>query len=360
MSSQSAIRIPCGSWALIRWSLAAMAVTLMSLSALGYCASIARGQALRSDPVDTVTEAENVPREAEQAPDDAQPLPAPAVDQPSARTSQTLPPGQPLAPPTMDEGTTAAAMTAPPARIDFRRFGVKFENALTSTQPAPADQARPGTLTIAKVRTPSAASQLGLESGDEILSVGNQAVTTSTQIGQALEKALATSPREDHVAIPLVVRRNDAERTFTISNAELAMAGYGPLLTELGHYVPAQYVTGYRGAMDDPHIPANPTGAYLGVELASQYRDAAIVSRVLPGTAAARAGLQEGDRIFAINNRPIDSPNELVFWVGQMQPGDSIEISFDRAHDVDVTLGTRAPHASEQPAAASPAPAPGK
>ncbi len=354
MSSKIATSIPC-SRGLVRWTL------VVTLGALGFSAANARGQALPPDPVDTVTEAENVPREAERAPEDAQPLPlpAPAVDQPSNSASQTQAQEQPLAPPTTDEGTTAAAMTAPPARIDFRRFGVRFENALTSTQPTPSDQAGPGALTIAKIRTPSAASQLGLQSGDQIVSIGDQSVATIGQIGQAIEKALATGPREDHVAIPLVVRREGVEQSFTISNAELTMAGYGPLLTEFGHYVPAQHVTGYRGAMDDPHIPANPAGAYLGVELASQYRNAAIVSRVLPGTPAAEAGLQEGDRIFAINNRPIESPNELIFWVGQMQPGDSIEISFERAHDVDVTLGTRAPHASEQPAPASPAPAPG-
>ena len=95
---------------------------------------------------------------------------------------------------------------------------------------------------------------------------------------------------------------------------------------------------------------------YLGVELNSQFRSAAIVSRVTPGMPAARAGLQEGDRIFAVNNRPVESPNELIYWVSQMQPGDTIEISFDRAHDVDVTLGTRTPRASEPAEAVAPAP----
>ena len=155
-------------------------------------------------------------------------------------------------------------MTAPPARIDFRRFGVKFSDAEATTQPTPADQARPGGLTVAKVRTPSAASQLGLIAGDQIVSVGGNPVTTVSQIGQSIEKSLSTGPREEHVTIPLVVLRAGAEHTLTISNAELTNAGYGPLLTEFGHYVPPQYVTGYRGAINDPHIPANPSGAVPG------------------------------------------------------------------------------------------------
>jgi len=353
MSPSLTSTLPCGSLGLLRWALAALAVTLVSLGALGYTAATARGQESPPDPVETVTEAENVPREAEQAPRDAQPLPGPGD------ISKQLPAesNQPLAPPTSEQGTTAAAMTSPPARIDFRRFGVKFVDE--ATQPTTAQQTQSGALSVAKIRSPSAASQLGLKVGDQIVAVGGAPVVTSTQIGQALEKALRTGPREDHVAIPLVVRRNGQQRTLVVSNAELTLAGYGPLLTEFGQYVPPQHVTGYRGTVHDPNIPANPTGAYLGVELNSQYREAVIVSRVLPGTPAAQAGLQEGDRIFAINNRPVESPNELIYWVGQMQPGDSIEISFDRAHDVEITLGTRAPGASEPPAAASDAPAPG-
>ena len=88
MSSQFAANIPCGSRALIRWALAALAVTFASLLALGYSAATADGQETPPDPVDTVTEAENVPREAEQAPGDAQRLLAP-VDRAGQRTSST-------------------------------------------------------------------------------------------------------------------------------------------------------------------------------------------------------------------------------------------------------------------------------
>lgn len=356
MTTQFTSSVPCGSCAFNRWALAALAVTLTAVATLSYSAATARGQQAPRDPIDTVTEAENVPREAEQAPQDAQPLPAPAANQPAPadRASQA---SQPLTPPTKEQGTTAAAMTAPPARIDFRHFGVKFGEAAGSTQgQTPSEQARPAALTISKIRTPSAASQLGLKVGDQIISVGGEQVATAGQIGQVLEKALSSGPPENHVAIPLVVLRNGVEQTLTISNAQIAVAGYGPLLTTFGHYIPPQHMTGYRGTIDDPHIPANPRGAYLGVELDSQFGDAAIVSRVLPGTPAAQAGLQPGDRIFAINNQRVESPNELIYWVGQMQPGDAIEISFDRAHDVEVTLGVRAPRASERPAATAPAP----
>jgi S1-C subfamily serine protease len=310
---------------------------------LGYAAA-AHGQEAAPEPVGTITDAENVPREAEQAPDGARPLPTPD----NGRAGEPARQEQPLSAPTAEEGTTGAAMTAPPARIDFRRFGVRFaKSAAGDVNATPAKQARANSLTVATVRRPSPASQIGIEPRDQIISVGGKQVSTIGQIGQALEQELATGPRHEQVAIPLVVRRGGSERTLTISNGELTMAGYGPLLTEFGHHVPPQYVTGYRSSGSEPFIPASPTGAYLGIELNSHYRNAAIVSRVLPGTPAAQAGLQEGDRIFAINNRPINSPNELIYWVGQMQGGDTIEISFERAHDVEVTLGARTPPASE-------------
>lgn len=85
------------------------------------------------------------------------------------------------------------------------------------------------------------------------------------------------------------------------------------------------------------------TGAYLGVQLDPRNRRSAVVTHVAADSPAAKAGLQEGDRIFALNDEPVTSANQLVNLIGRLQPGQVIEIQFQRAHRVEVSLGQRKP-----------------
>ncbi len=84
------------------------------------------------------------------------------------------------------------------------------------------------------------------------------------------------------------------------------------------------------------------TGAYLGVSLDRGQRHSASVTSVVPGSPAARAGLQAGDRIFALNGEPITSADQLVKLIQRLQPGELVEIQFQRAHRVELPLGQRA------------------
>lgn len=81
--------------------------------------------------------------------------------------------------------------------------------------------------------------------------------------------------------------------------------------------------------------------AFLGVDLDKQYPDAAIITRVYRGTPAAAAGLRPGDRIWAIDNQPVESIVGLITLIAQMQPGRRIEISYSRPRTVQVALGRR-------------------
>jgi predicted metalloprotease with PDZ domain len=130
-------------------------------------------------------------------------------------------------------------------------------------------------------------------------------------------------------------------------------AGMVPSRTraQRGASAPLQRTTGYRDSPGAPFIPPNPDGAYLGVELKPEFPEAAIVSRVMPGTAAAVAGLREGDRIWGINDQRVETANELIFQLGQIAPGESVEVHFDRAHSVPVTLGQRGQSAVAEPSA---------
>ena len=68
------------------------------------------------------------------------------------------------------------------------------------------------------------------------------------------------------------------------------------------------------------------------------------MSRVAPGTPAAKAGLKVGDAIIAIDGEPIDGQLSLVAQVRERTPGDKVTlkvISGGQSRDVSVTLAAR-------------------
>jgi 2-alkenal reductase len=65
---------------------------------------------------------------------------------------------------------------------------------------------------------------------------------------------------------------------------------------------------------------------------------------VLPGTAADRAGLREGDIITAIDTQAIDGDTSLRQLLLQRRPGDTVILTVLRDGSeisIDVTLGER-------------------
>ncbi|MFT3907136.1 MAG: trypsin-like peptidase domain-containing protein [Steroidobacteraceae bacterium] len=57
-----------------------------------------------------------------------------------------------------------------------------------------------------------------------------------------------------------------------------------------------------------------------------------IVSQVLPGSAAARAGVLSGDVIVALDGRPVGSNSELLRHIAARAPGDRVQITLRREH----------------------------
>ena len=71
-------------------------------------------------------------------------------------------------------------------------------------------------------------------------------------------------------------------------------------------------------------------------------RGAAQVMKVTEGSAAEKAGIQEGDVITALNGKPLSNSLELSTRIGSLRPGDTVEITLNRAGEqrtVRVTLG---------------------
>lgn len=79
------------------------------------------------------------------------------------------------------------------------------------------------------------------------------------------------------------------------------------------------------------------TQPYLGVRCESD-RQEVVVTRVTPGSPAAVAGIQEGDEILRLNDRVIESFDDLKLMVNQYSPSDRIKVRIRRSSGSVITL----------------------
>jgi S1-C subfamily serine protease len=78
-------------------------------------------------------------------------------------------------------------------------------------------------------------------------------------------------------------------------------------------------------------------------ELYNLPADGAVVREVVPGGAAAEAGVQRGDVITAINGEPVASSTDLAARIRGFQPGEEIRLAILRngeQRELTATLGT--------------------
>jgi serine protease Do len=109
-------------------------------------------------------------------------------------------------------------------------------------------------------------------------------------------------------------------------------------------------------------VSTQPLTTDLAASLNAENPQGALVADVLPDAPAAKAGLQSGDIITAVNGRSIASPRELINAVGGLAPGEPARLTLVRdgeARAMTVHLGTRpskgqAPAAKESPENSAP------
>lgn len=91
------------------------------------------------------------------------------------------------------------------------------------------------------------------------------------------------------------------------------------------------------------HTMAGANKAFLGIHMGEDGNGVRIL-RVLPGGAAHRNGLKQGDVIMSLNGRVVDQAKTLAEAVGAFKPGDKISIRFmreDRIRTIDIILTSR-------------------
>ena len=186
--------------------------------------------------------------------------------------------------------------------------------------------------------------------GDWVLAVGNPFDLASTvTAGIISAKARSIHIREDNSGIESFLQTDAAVNPGNSGGALVNLSGdlvgintaiASPTGTYAGYAfaVPSNIVS---KVVDDILRYGEVRRAYLGVsiqdvdgtlaqDLKLKTADGVIVAGVVPGGAAAAAGLRERDVITAINNRPVRSSPELLESVATRRPGDTVTLTVNR------------------------------
>jgi regulator of sigma E protease len=149
---------------------------------------------------------------------------------------------------------------------------------------------------VGQVRLDSPAAVAGLQRGDTIVRVGDRNVEDTEELQVDLIRQFSGDG-----VVPLTVRRAGSERSLTLRVTRDRRS-----LTEPGKLLPG-----------------------LGFDLAS-FTASTLIQTVPPNSAGARAGLQAGDRVLAVDGQTIANSSELVDIVSGAA-GRDISIEVERA-----------------------------
>jgi putative serine protease PepD len=220
--------------------------------------------------------------------------------------------------------------------------------------------------------------------GDQVMAVGNPlglAGTVTTGIVSALNRPVTTSdqqqqqpgdpsqqqqqPQQQSAAEPVVTNAiqtsaaiNPGNSGGALVNANGQLIGINSSIASLGSGASSQSgnigigfaipVNEARSIAEQLISTGKATHPYLGVASkddvvadGSAKRAAAVLSNVVSGTPADKAGLQAGDAIVAVDGNSIDGSLSLVAQVRQHAVGDKVTLKVVRdgeARDVNVTL----------------------
>jgi putative serine protease PepD len=110
-------------------------------------------------------------------------------------------------------------------------------------------------------------------------------------------------------------------------NTAIATSGSGSGNIGLGFAIPSNKA---KQVADDLIAGRKVSHPALGVRVTESKNGGALVSAVTPNSAAAKAGLEQGDVITTVNGKPVNDSDDLVAIVQSGKVGDQITVVFTR------------------------------
>ena len=195
-------------------------------------------------------------------------------------------------------------------------------------------------------------SSSALQVGDQLVAIGNAldlsgGPTVTTGIVSAKGRSLN---EENGVELTDMIQTDTAINPGNSGGPLLNMAGQvvgintavAGQAQNIGFAISIDHAKSLIGPLEKGQVPAH---AALGVAVqpTDDGHGVAVVS-VDPGSAAEKAGLQNGDVITKVDDTAIDSPDTLGATIAGHQPGDHVTVAYIRggtSATVVATLGTR-------------------
>ena len=199
------------------------------------------------------------------------------------------------------------------------------------------------------------------EVGDVVLAIGNP-----FGVGQTVTQGIISATGRTGLGINTVEDFIQTDAAINPGNSGGALVdAYGQLVgintaifsrsggsMGIGFAIPTEIVKlVMNGIIKDGKVRRG----WLGIELQSSMKDptklgddtqGVEVMNVMPDGPAAKAGLQKGDIITAMNNKPVDDANTLIQMVARKAPNSVVNLQVMRnkaQSSVNVTLGERQP-----------------
>jgi S1-C subfamily serine protease len=182
-------------------------------------------------------------------------------------------------------------------------------------------------LVISQVTGDSWARRAGLRTGDQIISVNGNRIDSQRNFNRYL---VGRSGQR----IPIVIWRDGQQQTVYWTGSNQYNQGRETFAQD--RWEDRQYD-------DDEDDYQQQSGAFLGVDFDTRYRDAVVVRRVHPNSPAQRFGVRAGDTILSINGETVTSGEDVSEMVSEMSPGDEIDLQVIHAQPrtLQVRLSTR-------------------
>jgi serine protease Do len=195
--------------------------------------------------------------------------------------------------------------------------------------------------------------------GDWVVAVGNPfglGGTVTAGIVSARGREISTSPYDDYIQIDAPINKgNSGGPTFDMNGNVIGVntAIYSPSggSVGIGFDIPASTVKTVVAQLKDKGsvtrgwmgVRVQPVSQGIADSLGLKKAEGALVDEPQPNSPAAKAGIEAGDVITAINGTAVKDSRDLARKVAAMTPGTSVKFSVLRkgeAKTIELTLGT--------------------
>ena len=189
-----------------------------------------------------------------------------------------------------------------------------------------------GGLEVEIVVPDSSAAAYGIKVGDVIKQVNGKNTTSIEELRAALGGALAGAGAK------VLLRRNGADITL---NLVLGARGQKVEAPKSAPAAPKPAPKPKEKPPEKPEKKSEVKGT-LGIHARQTAEGQVVITKVIPGAAAEKAGIKAGDLVLKLGNKEVASLKDLQDVLGPLHAGESINLKIrrgDEEKDVKVTLG---------------------